>query len=100
MNKTDFIIAVADKTGVSRRNADKAVSVMFDVIKEVLEKGDKLQIPGFGTFAVADRAAREGRNPRTGEVIQIKAAKVPAFRPSKVLKAIVNGEKVAADDAE
>lgn len=97
MNKTDFIAAVAEKTGVSRRQADKSVTVMFDLIKEILENGDKLQIPGFGTFAVADRAAREGRNPRTGEVIQIQAAKVPAFRPSKVLKALVNGEKIDSD---
>ncbi len=98
MNKTDFIVAVAEKTGVSRRNADKAVTAMIDVIKEALEKGDKLQIPSFGTFAVVDRAAREGRNPRTGEVIQIKAAKVPTFKPSKVLKALVNGTEVTDDE--
>lgn len=90
MNKTEFIVAIAEKAGFTRRQSDIAVSAMVDTIKELLEKGDKLQIPSFGTFCVTERAAREGRNPRTGEVIEIKAAKVPAFKPSKVLKTIVN----------
>ena len=90
MNKTEFIVAISEKTGLTRKQSDVAISAMVDTIKEVLEKGDKLQIPSFGTFAVTERAAREGRNPRTGEVIEIKAAKVPTFRPSKVLKTIVN----------
>lgn len=94
MNKADFINAIAESSGVSRRQADKTVSVVIDVIKDALIKGEKLQLPGFGTFCVNERAAREGRNPRTGDVIQIPAAKVPAFKPSKVLKAAVNGEVV------
>ena len=97
MNKTEFIAAVADKSGVSRRQADKAVASVVEVITEILLAGDKLQLPGFGTFCVNERAAREGRNPRTGEVIQIPSAKVPSFKPSKVLKASLNGELVEKD---
>ena len=66
MNKTEFIAAVADKSDFSRRQADKAVSAVVEVITELLLAGDKLQLPGFGTFCVNERAAREGRNPRTG----------------------------------
>ena len=91
MNKTEFTVSIADRTGVSRRQADKSVAAMIDVIREALERGDKVQIPGFGTFYVNERAAREGRNPRTGEVITIAAAKVPDFKASKVLKAAVTG---------
>ena len=97
MNKTEFIAAVADKSDFSRRQADKAVSAVVEVISELLIAGDKLQLPGFGTFCVNERAAREGRNPRTGDVIQIPSAKVPAFKPSKVLKASLNGELVEKD---
>ena len=90
MNKTDFINAVAQKTGSTKKQTDIEIAAMFEVIQDILVAGDKLQIPGFGTFCVNERAAREGRNPRTGEVIKIAAAKVPAFKPSKVLKAAVN----------
>ena len=97
MNKTDFVAAVAEKSGLTRKNSDLAIVAMIDVIKEIMDKGDKLQIPGFGTFCVNERAAREGRNPRTGEVIEIKAAKVPTFKPSKVLKAIANHTEPEAE---
>ena len=97
MNKTEFVAAVAEKSGLTRKNSDLAVSAIVEVIKDVMDKGDKLQIPSFGTFAVTERAAREGRNPRTGEVIEIKAAKVPVFKPSKVLKAIANHTEPEAE---
>lgn len=90
MNKTEFIAAVADKAGFTRKQADTAVEAALEVVKDVLANGDKLQIPGFGTLFVASRAARDGRNPRTGETIRIEASKVPAFKPSKVLKNLVN----------
>lgn len=92
MNKTEFIVAVAEKTGMTRKQSDKAVEAMLEVIQGVMEADDKLQIPGFGTFYVASRAARDGRNPRTGETIKIAASKVPSFKASKVLKTLVNKE--------
>ena len=92
MNKTEFIAAVADKAGFTRKQADQAVDAVIEVIQGVMEKDDKLQIPGFGTFYVANRAARDGRNPRTGETIKIAASKVPSFKASKVLKNLVNKE--------
>ncbi len=92
MNKTEFIAAVADKAGFTRKQADQAVDAVLEVIKGVMENDDKLQIPGFGTFYVATRAARDGRNPRTGETIKIPASKVPSFKASKVLKNVANKE--------
>ncbi|MBQ7629773.1 MAG: HU family DNA-binding protein [Selenomonadaceae bacterium] len=92
MNKTEFIAAVADKAGFTRKQADQAVDAVLEVIKGVMENDDKLQIPGFGTFYVATRAARDGRNPRTGETIKIPASKVPSFKASKVLKTAANKE--------
>lgn len=93
MNKTEFIGAVAEKAGMTRKQSDKAVEAMLEVIQGVMEADDKLQIPGFGTFYVANRAARDGRNPRTGETIKIAASKVPSFKASKVLKTLVNKEE-------
>ena len=96
MNKAEFVAAVAAKSGMTKKDADSAVTAVVDVIKDLLAADDKLQLPGFGTFFVNERAARDGRNPRSGEVIHIAAAKVPAFRPSKVLKESV---KQAGDKA-
>lgn len=86
MNKTDLINAVADHAELSKKDAGKAVDAFVAAVTEALKKGEKVQLVGFGTFEVRERAAREGRNPQTGEAIQIKAAKVPAFKAGKALK--------------
>lgn len=86
MNKTDLINSVAEKTEMTKKDAAKAVEAVFESITEALEKGDKVQLIGFGNFEIRERAARKGRNPQTGEEIEIAAAKVPAFRPGKALK--------------
>ena len=90
MNKTDLVNAVA-AAGFSKKDADKAVAAVFDAIEGALAKGDKVQLIGFGTFEVKDVAAREGRNPKTGEAITIEASKRPGFSASKALKDLVNG---------
>ena len=86
MNKTELIAEVAKKCGMSKKDAEKAVSATFDTITEVLCAGDKVQLVGFGSFEVKSRAARTGRNPRTKEVVEIPASKVPVFKPGKALK--------------
>lgn len=86
MNKKDLINVVAEKTGMTKKDSGLAVESVFDVIKETLSKGEKVQIIGFGTFEVRDRAARKGRNPQTGEEIDIPATRVPAFKAGKALK--------------
>ncbi|NHM34093.1 HU family DNA-binding protein [Neobacillus terrae] len=86
MNKTDFINQVAKTAELSQKEASKAVDVVFDTILEALKNGDKVQLIGFGNFEVRERAARTGRNPQTGEEIQIAAGKVPAFKAGKALK--------------
>lgn len=86
MNKTDLINAVADQAELSKKDAGKAVDAFVAAVTDALQKGEKVQLVGFGTFEVRERAAREGRNPQTGEAIQIKAAKVPAFKAGKALK--------------
>jgi DNA-binding protein HU-beta len=88
MNKTDLVNAVA-AAGFTKKDADKAVAAVFDAIAGALAKGDKVQLVGFGTFEVRERAAKEGRNPKTGETIKIAATKVPAFKAGKDLKAAV-----------
>ena len=85
MNKTDLVNAVAAK-GFTKKDADAAVAAVFEAIEGALVKGDKVQLIGFGTFEVRERAAKEGRNPRTGETIKIAATKVPAFKAGKALK--------------
>ncbi|HPX92992.1 MAG TPA: HU family DNA-binding protein [Bacillota bacterium] len=90
MNKTDLINAVAAKTELSKKDSDKAVSAVFDVITEQLAAGEKVVLVGFGTFEVRHRAARKGRNPSTKEEILIPATKAPAFKAGKGLKTIVN----------
>lgn len=86
MNKTDLINAVAEATELSKKDTTKAVDAIFDTIQNALASGDKVQLIGFGNFEVRERAARKGRNPQTGEEIEISASKVPAFKPGKALK--------------
>jgi len=90
MNKTQFVEAVAQKAGISKREAEAAVNAMTAVVADTLKAGDKVQLIGFGTFEVKARAARSGRNPKTGETIQIAASKTPAFSAGKALKDAVN----------
>ena len=90
MNKTDLINAVAAKTELSKKDSEKAVSAVFDVITEQPAGGEKVVLVGFGTFEVRHRAARKGRNPSTKEEILIPATKAPAFKAGKGLKTIVN----------
>ena len=86
MNKTELIAAVAEKTGMTKKDAERIVSVTFDTIAQELQKGEKVQISGFGIFEVKNREARVGRNPHTKEAIQIPASKAPAFKAAKALK--------------
>ncbi|ASS91749.1 MAG: HU family DNA-binding protein [Bacillaceae bacterium] len=92
MNKTELINAVAEASELSKKDATKAVDAVFDTILESLKKGDKVQLIGFGNFEVRERSARKGRNPQTGEEIEIPASKVPAFKPGKALKDAVAGK--------
>ena len=86
MNKSELIALVAEKSGIQKKDAERAVSAAFEAITAELKKGEKAQISGFGTFEVKAREARVGRNPRTKEAIAIPAAKVPTFKASKTLK--------------
>ena len=85
-NKQDLIAEVAAKTGLTKKDSEKAVNAFGEVVTEFLAKGEKVQLIGFGTFETRERAAREGRNPQTGEAIQIAATVVPAFKAGKALK--------------
>ena len=90
MNKTELIAAIAEKTELSRKDAEKALNAFTEVVEEELKKGEKIQLVGFGTFEVSERAAREGRNPQTGETMQIAASKSPKFKAGKALKDAIN----------
>ena len=90
MNKTELIAAVAEKAELSKKDAEKAVKAFTDAVSEELVKGGKVQLVGFGTFEVSERAAREGRNPQTGETMKIEASKAPKFKAGKALKDMVN----------
>ena len=90
MNKTELIAAIAEKTELSKKDAEKALKAFADVVAEELQKGEKVQLVGFGTFEVSERAAREGRNPQTGEVMKIAASKAPKFKAGKALKDMIN----------
>ena len=89
MNKTDLVNAVA-AAGFSKKDADKAVAAVFGAIEGALAKGDKVQLIGFGPFELRERAEKQARNPRTGEVIEVAASKAPAFKAGKALKDAVN----------
>ena len=86
MNKSELIAKVAEATDLSKKDITKAVDAVFDAITEALQGGDKVQLVGFGNFEVRERSARKGRNPQTGEEIDIPASKVPAFKPGKQLR--------------
>lgn len=90
MNKSELIDAIAAGSDISKAAAGRALDSMIGAITESLQKGESVSLVGFGTFGVKDRAARTGRNPQTGETIQIKAAKVPGFKAGKALKDAVN----------
>ena len=90
MNKTELVAAVAEKAEISKKDSEKALKAFVDVVTEQLKAGDKVQLVGFGTFEVSERAAREGRNPQTGETMKIEASKAPKFKAGKALKDLVN----------
>ncbi len=93
MNKTELIGKVAEKAGMTKKDTEKIVNTFIDVVQGTLGKGDTVAILGFGTFLSRERPAREGRNPRTGEAIQIPASRVPVFRPGRGLKGSVVGDR-------
>jgi len=90
MNKSELIDAVAETANLPRATAERAVNAVFDSIRDALVKGEQVVLTGFGTFSVKERAARTGRNPQTGETIQIAASRVPSFKAGKTLKDAVN----------
>ena len=90
MNRMELVAAIAEKSELSKKDAEKALKAFTDVVAEELKKGEQIQRVGFGTFKVSERAAREGRNPQTGETMQIKASKSPKFTAGKALKDALN----------
>ena len=90
MNKTELVAAIAESAEISKKDSEKALKAFIDVVSEQLKKGDKVQLVGFGTFEVSERAAREGRNPQTGKTMKIDACKAPKFKAGKALKDLVN----------
>ena len=90
MNKTELVAAMADQAGLSKKDAEAALKAFTDVVAAELKKDEKVQLVGFGTFEVAKREAREGRNPQTGETMKIAASKAPKFKAGKALKDMVN----------
>lgn len=92
MNKMELVSNVAEKAGLTKKDAEKAVNALFQSVQEALVKNDKVQMIGFGTFEIRDRVARKGRNPQTGEPIDIPASKNPIFKAGKALKEAVNAK--------
>ena len=90
MNRTELVAAMAAETQLSKKDAEAALKAFIDVVSAELKKGEKVQLVGFGTFEVAERAAREGRNPQTGETMKIAASKAPKFKAGKALKDALN----------
>ena len=90
MNRVELIAAMAEKAGLSKKDAEKALKAFTEVVAEELTKGEKIQLVGFGTFEVSERPAREGRNPRSGETMTIAASKAPKFKAGKALKDAIN----------
>jgi DNA-binding protein HU-beta len=90
MNKAELVAAIAEKTELSKKDAEAALKAFTDVVAEELKKGDKIQLVGFGTFEVSERAARTGRNPQTGKEMTIPASKAPKFKAGKALKDAIN----------
>ncbi|MCD7708942.1 MAG: HU family DNA-binding protein [Clostridiales bacterium] len=90
MNKTELVTAIAEKAAISKKDAEAAVKAFTEVVTEELKKGEKIQLVGFGTFEVSERAARVGRNPQTKKEIKIPASKAPKFKAGKALKDAIN----------
>ncbi len=90
MNKSELVASIAEKSGLKKTEAEKAVKAFIDTVTAEMKKGEKVQLVGFGTFEVAERPAREGRNPRTGETMKISASKAPKFKAGKALKDAIN----------
>ena len=90
MNKVELVAAIAEKSELSKKDAEKALKAFTEVVTEELKAGGKVQLVGFGTFEVSERAAREGRNPQTGETMQIAASKSPKFKAGKAFKDSLN----------
>ena len=90
MNKTELVAAISEKTELTKKDSEKALKALIDVVAEELKKGEKVQLVGFGTFEVSERAARTGKNPQTGAEIKIAACKAPKFKAGKALKDEVN----------
>ncbi|MDD6563848.1 MAG: HU family DNA-binding protein [Clostridiales bacterium] len=91
MKKQELVAAISQEAEISKKDADRALTAAINAITKALADGDKIQLVGFGTFEVRERAARTGKNPRTGEMIDIAASKVPAFKAGRALKDAVNG---------
>ena len=90
MNKTELVAAIAEQTELSKKDAEKALKAFTDIVADELKKGEKVQLVGFGTFEVSERAAREGRNPQSCEPMTIAASKAPKFKACKALKDMIN----------
>lgn len=90
MNKTELVAAISEKTELTKKDSEKALKALIDVVAEELKKGEKVQLVGFGTFEVSERAARTGKNPQTGAEIKIAACKAPKFKAGKALKDAIN----------
>ena len=93
MNKTELVAAIAEKSELSKKDSEKALKAFIDTVTDELKKGEKIQLVGFGTFEVSERAARTGKNPQTGKAIKIPASKAPKFKAGKALKDTVNSTK-------
>lgn len=93
MNRKELIDALAEKTGSTKADAERNIAALIEVITDTLKNGDSISLVGFGSFEVRTRAARTGRNPKTGAELKISASNVPAFKPGATLKASVNGGK-------
>ena len=92
MNKTELVAAMAEEAGLSKKDAEKALKAFTEIVGAQLKKDDKIQLVGFGTFEVSQRAAREGRNPQSGATMKIPASKAPKFKAGKALKDLVNAK--------
>ena len=90
MNKTELIAIMAEKAEISKKDAEKALKAFTEAVADELVKGEKVQLVGFGTFEVSERAAREGRNPKSGEPMKIEASRTPKFKAGKALKDAIN----------
>ena len=90
MNRAELVAAMAERTGLSKKDSEAALNAFAAVVPEELKKGEKIQLVGFGTFEVSERGAREGRNPQTGETMTIAACKAPKFKAGKALKDTIN----------